>query len=159
MVNKNDIKALVTEELKRIQERHGYVYNTRYEKYAVLLERIQKIRLEFSNIIFHFDNAWDFIRAANDADADAMFNKMYVNVENIIQELIQTAACCRKSVRDCGIKEKPATCVWNKECSSGIEFETSCGNDIDLEKLGYDQREGIGFCPYCGKIIELDKGE
>lgn len=98
MTDKLVIDNLVKEELEKMCEKYGEIFNSEHEAFAVTQEEIEEARDNIVLIDTHKERLWNAVK--KNAPAEQEWNMLHHYTIQAIQELIQVAACCVKATRN-----------------------------------------------------------
>jgi hypothetical protein len=90
----NYLEEIVTEELKKANEKHGGKFPSIEHTLTVLREEIEESQEEVENIKACFDKIWKDYRGQNVNDLD--FKRLEMFATNLIEEAVQVIAMVRK---------------------------------------------------------------
>lgn len=90
------IEQLIQAEYKNACEKFGYKYNSLHEGYAVLLEEIEEVKNEITQLLNSFDVFWLWVKRNNQVHTYLCVEDMYEATENAISELAQVGAVLMK---------------------------------------------------------------
>ena len=75
---------------------HGEKYNSLHEGYAVLLEEVEEVKSEITQLLNSFDVFWLWVKRNNKGHKYLCVEDMYKETENAIKELAQVGAVLMK---------------------------------------------------------------
>lgn len=92
----NIVNQLIQAEYKNACEKFGKKYNSLHEGYAVLLEELEKVKPEITQLLNSFDVFWLWVKRNNQCHTYLCVEDMYKATENAISELAQVGAVLMK---------------------------------------------------------------
>lgn len=100
------VETLICGELRAAKEQHGETFNSLHEAYAVALEELEEVNIDFENIKASFSYFWEDVKsdAEETSLSDLAITKSYA-VE-AIKELAQFAAMIDKTLETLDKKER-----------------------------------------------------
>ena len=102
----NLTQELINEEYLNAVVNHGEKYNSLHEGYAVLLEEVEEVKSEITQLLNSFDVFWLWVKRNNQGHKYLCVEDMYKATENAIKELAQVGAVLMKIKNTCGeVKE------------------------------------------------------
>lgn len=87
---------LIQAEYKNACEQYGEKYNSLHEGYAVLLEEVEEVKPEITQLLNSFDVFWLWVKRNNQGHKYLCVEDMYKATENTIKELAQVGAVLMK---------------------------------------------------------------
>lgn len=90
------VETLICGELRTAKEQYGETFNSLHEAYAVALEELEEVSVDFENVKTDFSYYWEDITANDDPTNDLIDAKHYT-VE-AIKELAQFTAIIDKTL-------------------------------------------------------------
>ena len=97
MISREIIKQLAAEELVSANEQHGQTFNSPHEAYAVLMEEVEEVIDEFSEVGRCLKDFWICVK--EDANGSAELDTLKRNAISCVQEMIQVVAMCDKALK------------------------------------------------------------
>lgn len=90
------VKDLTQAEYKNACGQFGEKYNSLHEAYAVLLEEVEEVKSEITQLLNSFDVFWLWVKRNNQGHKYLCIEDMYKATENAISELAQVGAVLMK---------------------------------------------------------------
>lgn len=101
----NIVNQLIQAEYKNACEQFGKKYNSLHEGYAVLLEEVEEVKPEITQLLNSFDVFWLWVKRNNQVHKYLCVEDMYKATENAIKELAQVGAVLMKIKNTLEVKE------------------------------------------------------
>ena len=95
-VTKNIITLSLQAEYNNACKQFGYKYNSLHEGYAVLLEEVEEVKTEITQLLNSFDVFWLWVKRNKQGHKYLCVEDMYKATENAIKELAQVGAVLMK---------------------------------------------------------------
>lgn len=92
----NLTQELINTEYLNAVVNHGEKYNSLHEGYAVLLEEVEEVKTEITQLLNSFDVFWLWVKRNNQGHKYLCVEDMYKATENAIKELAQVGAVLMK---------------------------------------------------------------
>ena len=92
----NLTQELINSEYLNAVVNHGEKYNSLHEGYAVLLEEVEEVKSEITQLLNSFDVFWLWVKRNNKGHKYLCVEDMYKETENAIKELAQVGAVLMK---------------------------------------------------------------
>lgn len=93
----NLTQELINSEYLNAVVNHGEKYNSLHEGYAVLLEEVEEVKSEITQLLNSFDVFWLWVKRNNKGHKYLCVEDMYKETENAIKELAQVGAVLLKT--------------------------------------------------------------
>ena len=90
------LDELIQAEYKNACEKFGDKYHSLHEGYAVLLEEVEEVKPEITQLLNSFDVFWLWVKRNNQVHKYLCVEDMYKATENAIKELAQVGAVLQK---------------------------------------------------------------
>lgn len=90
------VEQLIQAEYKNACEKFGDKYNSLHEGYAVLLEEMEEVKTEITQLLNSFDVFWLWVKRNNQGHKYLCVEDMYKATENAMSELAQVGAVLMK---------------------------------------------------------------
>lgn len=146
-----DVEKLVEKELEDATERFG-LHHSWYEKYAVMLEKLQELREEVNLTDKEIDSIWFGIRNNLPDYAEDRSYHVYDHAVKAACAAIQVATMAKKRIEEVGngTAEISDHGGYSGKVSVRVCYCDTCRNDFV-----YGGRPHPRFCPECG--VEFTK--
>lgn len=95
-VTKNIITLSLQAEYNNACKQFGYKYNSLHEGYAVLLEEVEEVKTEITQLLNSFDVFWLWVKRNKQGHKYLCVEDMYKATENAMAELAQVGAVLLK---------------------------------------------------------------
>ena len=95
-VTKNIITLSLQAEYNNACKQFGYKYNSLHEGYAVLLEEVEEVKTEITQLLNSFDVFWLWVKRNKQGHKYLCVEDMYKATENAMAELAQVGAVLMK---------------------------------------------------------------
>ena len=92
----NLTQELINAEYLNAVVNHGEKYNSLHEGYAILLEEVEEVKPEITQLLNSFDVFWLWVKRNNQGHKYLCVEDMYKATENAIKELAQVGAVLMK---------------------------------------------------------------
>lgn len=92
----NIVDQLIQAEYENACEKFGDKYNSLHEGYAVLLEEVEEVKPEITQLLNSFDVFWLWVKRNNQGHKYLCVEDMYKATENAMKELAQVGAVLMK---------------------------------------------------------------
>ena len=90
------VNNLIQAEYKNACENWGEKYHSLHEGYAVLLEEVEEVKPEITQLLNSFDVFWLWVKRNNQSHKYLCVEDMYKATENAMKELAQVGAVLQK---------------------------------------------------------------
>jgi hypothetical protein len=96
---------LIQAEYENACTQFGEKYHSLHEAYAVLLEEVEEVKPEITQLLNSFDIFWLWVKRNNQGHKYLCVEDMYKATENAIKELAQVGAVLLKIKNTLGVEE------------------------------------------------------
>lgn len=114
------VNELIQAEYKNACEKFGKKYNSLHEGYAVLLEEVEEVKTEITQLLNSFDVFWLWVKRNNQDHKYLCVEDMYKATENAMLELAQVGAVLMKIKNT--LQSKEETTEKRKVCSKDCKY-------------------------------------